>query len=187
MDQRENIPSWDEYFIGLAKHVAIRSKDPVTQVGAVIVASDHRILSLGYNGAPKGMSDEEMPWGKTSDNPLETKYPYVAHAEANAIANYKGSGRDLEGGSIYVTLFPCNQCAIQIVGRGIKNIYYEKIKNEDRWDVQASKRILDNAGVKYHQISHSNDIVIPVGKPAYQSENQEVKTRKLVPENNDKK
>jgi len=120
---RKDYLSWDEYFMAVAKLSAMRSKDPHTQVGACIVSNDNRILSIGYNGAPNGFNDEKFPWGREG-NPLETKYLYVVHAERNAILNYRGSRKDLENSKIYVDLFPCNECAKEIIQAGIKEVVY---------------------------------------------------------------
>ena len=141
--------SWDEYFMGVALLSAKRSKDPSTQVGACVVNEDKRIIGIGYNGFPTGCSDEEFPWGKTSSNVLETKYPYVVHAEPNAILNCTSS---LKGATLYVTLFPCNECAKLIIQSGIKKIVYmsDKYKNTD--SSIASRRMLDAAGVIYTQM-----------------------------------
>lgn len=105
-DKREDYISWDEYFMAVAQLAGMRSKDPHTQVGACIVSEDNKILSMGYNGFPRGCSDDEFPWGKTSENPLENKYLYTTHSELNAILNYRGGS--LEGAKLYVTLFPCS-------------------------------------------------------------------------------
>ena len=121
--KRSNYISWDEYFMAIAKLSAMRSKDPSTQVGACIVGADNRILSIGYNGTPNGFNDDEFPWNREGDN-LNTKYPYVCHAEMNAILNYRGSRKDLEGAKIYVDLFPCNECAKMIIQSGIKEVIY---------------------------------------------------------------
>ena len=109
--KRSNYISWDEYFMAIAKLSAMRSKDPSTQVGACIVGADNRILSIGYNGTPNGFNDDEFPWNREGDN-LNTKYPYVCHAELNAILN---SNHDLKNSKIYVTLFPCNECAKAVI------------------------------------------------------------------------
>ena len=121
--KRENYISWEEYFMAIAKLSAMRSKDPSTQVGACIVSNDNRILSIGYNGAPNGFNDDEFPWAREGAN-LDTKYPYVCHAELNAILNYRGSKKDLENAKIYVDLFPCNECAKIIIQSGIKEVIY---------------------------------------------------------------
>ena len=139
--------NWDEYFMGIAMLAARRSKDPNTQVGACIVSDDNIILSTGYNGMPKGCSDDEFPWDRKGENEATTKYPYVVHAELNAILN--ASGRDLRGSRIYVALFPCNECAKAIIQSGIKEVMYLSDKYNDTMLNLVSKRMLDAAGVKY--------------------------------------
>ena len=145
--KRKDYISWDEYFMGVAKLAARRSKDPNTQVGACIVSQDNIIISTGYNGMPKGCSDDEFPWGREG---AETKYPFVVHAELNAILN--ASGRDLRGSRVYVALFPCNECAKAIIQSGVKEVVYLSDKYANTPGVQASKRMLDAAGVKYTQL-----------------------------------
>ena len=142
--KRKDYISWDEYFLGVAMLAALRSKDPNTQVGACIVSQDNIIISTGYNGMPMGCSDDEFPWDRSGE---ETKYPYVVHAELNAILN--ANGRDLRGSRIYVALFPCNECAKAIIQSGIKEVYYLSDKYKDTMGNLASKRMLDAAGVKY--------------------------------------
>ncbi len=139
--------SWDEYFMGVAMLAARRSKDPSTQVGACIVSKDNIIISTGYNGMPKGCSDDEFPWDREGE---QTKYPYVVHAELNAILN--ANGRDLRGSKIYVALFPCNECAKAIIQSGIREIYYLSDKYAQTPGTLASKRMLDAAGVKYTRL-----------------------------------
>ncbi len=126
----------------------LRSKDPSTQVGACIVSSDNKILSMGYNGFPMGCSDDIFPWDKTGEEE-ETKYPYVTHSELNAILNYRGGS--LAGARLYVSLFPCNECAKAIIQSGIKEIVYECDKYAQQVSVRASKRMLDAAGVVYRR------------------------------------
>jgi dCMP deaminase len=123
--KRTNYLSWEEYFMGIARLTAMRSKDPSTQVGACIVDNENRILSVGYNGAPNGFEDEDFPWDREGE-PLNTKYLYVCHAEMNAISNFRGSRKDLKDATIYVDLFPCNECAKHIIQSGIKHIVYLK-------------------------------------------------------------
>ncbi len=151
--KRADYISWDEYFMGVADLSGRRSKDPNTQVGACIVSDDNKIMSMGYNGFPKGCSDDEFPWGRGSDqetnDPYSTKYLYVTHSELNAILNYRGGS--LEGSKIYVTLFPCNECAKAIIQAGIKTIIYKEDKYPDSPSVRASKRMLNAAGVRYYQ------------------------------------
>ncbi len=148
--KRMDVLSWDEYFMGLAHLSAMRSKDPSTQVGAVIVSGEHRVVSIGYNGFPNGCSDDEFPWDREGDFGA-TKYPYVVHAELNAILNSKN---DLRGCSIYVSLFPCNECAKAIIQSGIRRIVYESDKYADTDATIASKRMLRAAGVELYQLPY---------------------------------
>ena len=147
-DKRTDYISWDEYFMGVAKMSALRSKDPNTQVGACIVSNDNKILSMGYNGLPRGCSDDEFPWAREGA-PLDNKYMYTAHSELNAILNYRGGS--LDNAKMYVTLFPCNECAKAIIQAGIKTIVYDCDKYVDTASVIASKRMLNAAGVRYYQ------------------------------------
>lgn len=158
---RKDYLSWDEYFMAVAKLSAMRSKDPHTQVGACIVSNDNRILSIGYNGAPNGFNDEKFPWGREG-NPLETKYLYVVHAERNAILNYRGSRKDLENSKIYVDLFPCNECAKEIIQAGIKEVVYLSDKYANTDETIASKKLLDSCNVSYRKIdlNNSDEVVI---------------------------
>ena len=145
--------SWDEYFMGVALLSAKRSKDPSTQVGACVVNEDKRIIGIGYNGFPRGCSDDIFPWGKESNNVLETKYPYVVHAEANAILN---SSSSLKNSTVYVTLFPCNECAKLLIQSGVKHIKYMSDKHKNQDSTKASKRMLEAAGVTYEQMPELN-------------------------------
>ena len=145
--KRTDYISWDEYFMGVAKLAAHRSKDPSTQVGACIVSPDDIIISTGYNGMPKGCSDDEFPWAREG---AETKYPYVVHAELNAILN--ANGRDLRGSRVYVALFPCNECAKAIIQSGVKEVVYLSDKYANTPGTLASKRMLAAAGVKCTQL-----------------------------------
>ena len=157
--QRKDYLTWDEYFMAIAKLSSMRSKDPSTQVGACIVGHDNRILSIGYNGAPNGFEDKKFPWDREGDM-LNTKYAYVCHAEMNSILNYRGSRKDLESAKIYVDLFPCNECAKLIIQSGIKEIYYICDKYKDTDGVKASKRMLDECGVKYKKLKIDKEIII---------------------------
>ena len=141
--------SWDQYFMGVALLSAKRSKDPNTQVGACLVNEDKRIIGIGYNGFPRGCSDDVFPWGKSDPDPVNTKYAYVVHAEANAILN---SNSSLKGATLYVSLFPCNECAKLIIQSGIKEIVFMDDKYNGTESDQASKRMLDAAGVKYRKM-----------------------------------
>ena len=151
--KREDYITWDEYFMGIAKLSAKRSKDPSTQVGACIVNDDHKILSLGYNGMPIGMNDDNAPWDKVGDY-LNTKYPYVCHSELNAILNARGI--NLTGATLYVTLFPCNECSKAIIQSGIKKVIYESDKYADTDGVKASKRMFDECGIEYSKYQIKN-------------------------------
>lgn len=138
--------------MGIAVLSGMRSKDPNSQVGACIVSPDNKILSMGYNGFPTGCSDDEFPWRREGD-PLENKYFYVTHSELNAILNYRGGS--LEGSRLYVTLFPCNECAKAIIQSGIKSIIYDSDKYAELASTVASKRMLDAAGVSYRKYIRS--------------------------------
>ena len=152
--KRADYINWDEYFMGIAMLAARRSKDPSTQVGACIVSQDNIIISTGYNGMPKGCSDDEFPWDREGQ---ETKYPYVVHAELNAILN--ASGRDLRGSRIYVALFPCNECAKAIIQSGVREVIYLSDKYAHTPTTIASKRMLDAAGVRYTQMKPNMDSI----------------------------
>ncbi len=134
--------------MAVAKLAGMRSKDPNSQVGSCIVSADNKILSMGYNGFPRGCSDEEFPWAREGLEE-ETKYPYVVHSELNAILNYRGGS--LEGAKLYVSLFPCNECAKAIIQSGIKTIVYDDDKYDGTPSVLTSKRMLDAAGVRYYR------------------------------------
>ena len=153
--KRADYINWDEYFMGVAMLAARRSKDPNTQVGACIVSPDNIIISTGYNGMPKGCSDDEFPWDRTGE---ETKYPYVVHAELNAILN--ANGRDLRGSRLYVALFPCNECAKAIIQSGVAEVVYLSDKYAGTPMNVASKRMLDAAGVKRTQLKPTVERIV---------------------------
>lgn len=150
--KREGALSWDEYFMSVAHLSGMRSKDPHTQVGACIVSDDNKILSMGYNGFPNGCSDDDFPWERDGDD-YDTKYFYVTHSELNAILNYRGGS--LEGTKLYVSLFPCNECAKAIIQAGIKTVVYDSDKYDRTPANRASKRMFDAAGVVYKPYSRS--------------------------------
>lgn len=154
--KRNDYINWDEYFMGLAILSSYRSKDPNTTVGACIVNDENIVLSLGYNGAPRGLNDDDMPWERDG-NFTDTKYAYVCHSELNAIVNYRGS---VENTKMYVTLFPCNECAKLIVQSGIKEIIYLSDKYDQTDGNIVSKKILDTANVKYRKYDSSNKKII---------------------------
>lgn len=155
-EKRQDYISWDEYFMAVAKLAAHRSKDPNSQVGACIVSQDNKILSLGYNGFPMGCSDDEFPWARENadQNPLGTKYFYVTHSELNAILNYRGGS--LEGAKMYVTLFPCNECAKAIIQSGIRTVIFDSNKYDGTPPVTASAMMLKAAGVEIIKYQPSN-------------------------------
>ena len=154
--KRTDYINWDEYFMGIAMLAAKRSKDPNTQVGACIVSQDNIIISTGYNGMPKGCSDDVFPWERDGQQDM-TKYPYVVHAELNAILN--ANGRDLRGSRIYVALFPCNECAKAIIQSGVAEVLYLSDKYKDTILNMVSKKMLDAAGVKYTKLTTSLDSI----------------------------
>ena len=146
--RRQDYLSWDDYFMAIAALSAMRSKDPSTQVGACIVNRQKRIVGVGYNGFPTGCSDDRLPWAREGEW-LETKYPYVVHAEVNAVLN--SISADLRGCSLYVALFPCNECAKVIIQAGIAEVVYLSDKYAATDAVRASKRLFDEAGVSYRR------------------------------------
>ena len=155
MAKREGYISWDEFFMGAAVLCAKRSKDPNTQVGACIVNGENRILSVGYNGFPSGCNDDTFPWDRSADDSYDTKYPYVCHAELNAILNYRGG--NLAGSRIYVALFPCNECAKAIIQSGIREVVYASDKYAGQEFTQAAKMLFKLSGVNLREY-------IPTGK-----------------------
>ena len=158
-NKRNDYLSWDEYFMAITVLSAMRSKDPSTTVGACIVSNDNRILSIGYNGAPNGFDDNDFPWNREGNN-LETKYPYVCHAELNAILNYRGSKKDLESAKIYVDLFPCNECAKMIIQSGIKEVIYLNDKYANSDNNIASRTLFDKCNIKYHKLTMNKTIIL---------------------------
>ncbi len=148
----EGVLSWDECFMRIARVIAQRSKDPVTQAGAVIVTKKNIVVGLGYNGWPRGVELDELPWAREGDF-VDTKYAYVVHAEENAVYNANGSTEDCV---LYCTLFPCNECAKTIIQNGITEIVFEGDKYHDLPPWVVSRRLLDAAGVRYRQYSCHN-------------------------------
>ncbi|OON22689.1 cytidine and deoxycytidylate deaminase zinc-binding region, partial [Opisthorchis viverrini] len=144
--KRTDYISWDEYFMSVALLSAMRSKDPTTQVGACITNEENKIVGIGYNGMPRGLSDDEMPWGKTSENELLNKYFYVCHAELNAVLNRNHATSS--GCTLYASMFPCNECAKVLIQAGIKEVVYFDEKEGDIGEYVASKLMLEKAGVR---------------------------------------
>lgn len=147
--KREDYLAWADYFMAVAFLSAKRSKDPSSQVGACIVNTENKIVGIGYNGMPNGCDDDALPWARTAENKLDTKYMYVCHAELNAILNKNSS--DVKGCSIYVALFPCNECAKLIIQSGIAHVIYMSDKYHDQPEFVASRRLLDMAKITYRQ------------------------------------
>lgn len=152
--KRTGYLEWDEYFMAVALLSAQRSKDPSTQVGACIANSDNKIVGVGYNGFPQGCKDEDLPWQREGDF-LNTKYPYVCHAELNAVLN--SISMDLKNCRIFVGLFPCNECMKVIIQSGINEIIYLSDKYKDTDTVKASKKMMTLAGVKCRQLKPTNN------------------------------
>lgn len=148
--KRTDYISWDDYFMAVAQLSAQRSKDPNTQVGACIVNRNKRIIGIGYNGFPAGCSDDELPWGRDGDF-LDTKYPFVCHAEMNAITNSSNKA-DLDGASLYVSLFPCNECAKLIVQVGIREVVFLSDKYAAAPEFVAARKMFDLAGVRLRKL-----------------------------------
>lgn len=163
--KRRDYISRNEAYMAMAKIAAMRSKDPNTQVGCVIVSDQDRILSIGYNGFPNGCSDEDFPWERHSDSEYDTKYPYVVHSELNAILNFRGDLKAFNNATLYVTLFPCHECTKAIIQTGIKHIYYDCNKYEGTEDFKEAKRMLDAVGI---ECIHFKDCIVK-----YVSDNQD--------------
>lgn len=157
MKKRLDYITWDEYFMGVALLSAKRSKDPSTQVGACIVNDKNKIVGAGYNGLPIGCNDDQFPWSKQGDF-LDTKYPFVCHAELNAILN--NIGMDLKGCKIYTALFPCNECTKAIIQSGISEVVYLSDKYQSTDSAKASRLMLDMAGVTYRKVEAGIDKLV---------------------------
>jgi len=157
VEKRKNYITWDAYFMGIALLSAKRSKDPSTQVGACIVNDEHKILTMGYNGMPIGIDDNDMEWSREGDF-LNTKYPYVCHAELNAILN--SGGTSLKDGTLYVTLFPCNECAKAIIQSGIRHIVYLEDKYPESDATIAAKKMFNMVEIDYRHYKQSGQEII---------------------------
>ncbi|KAL3265245.1 hypothetical protein HHI36_009459 [Cryptolaemus montrouzieri] len=156
--KRNDYINWHDYFMATAFLAAKRSKDPSSQVGACIVNEDKKIVGIGYNGMPLGCSDEEFPWAKNSEDVLENKYFYVCHAELNAVLNKNSA--DVKNCTIYVGLFPCNECAKVIIQAGIKEVIYLSDKHSQKSSTIASKKLLNAAKVKYWQYQPNQSKIV---------------------------
>lgn len=156
-DKRTDYIGWDDYFMGVSLLAAQRSKDPNTQVGACIVDDQNRILSTGYNGFPQGCSDDDFPWNR-DENLGETKYQFVVHAELNAVLNARG--KNLSGSKLYVSLFPCHECAKAIIQSGVSEVVYLSDKYNGTVSDIASKRMLAAAGIKLTKLKPTKSELI---------------------------
>lgn len=157
-DKRKDYINWDEYFMGVALLSSMRSKDPNTQVGACIVSEDKKIIGVGYNGFPRGCSDDDLPWARTGSF-LKTKYPFVCHAELNAILNTNNSAM-LRGATLYVGLFPCNECAKAVIQSGIKKVVYLSNKYAESDAVKASMLMFKQSGVELEQLKSEKELTL---------------------------
>ena len=162
-EKRKNVPSKTNVYMAMAKLISKRSKDPNTQVGAIIVSKDDRILSVGYNGFPNGCSDDEFPWARSAKCEYDTKYPYVVHAELNAILNFRGDNKAFEGSTLYVTLFPCHECAKAIIQSGITRLVYLDNKYQDTEDFKESLRMLKAASIMIDPYTDLEKEIIDIG------------------------
>lgn len=162
-EKRKNVPSKANVYMAMAKLISKRSKDPNTQVGAVIVSKDDRILSVGYNGFPNGCSDDEFPWARSAKREYDTKYPYVVHAELNAILNFRGDNKAFEGSTLYVTLFPCHECAKAIIQSGITRLVYLDNKYNDTEDFKESLRMLKATSIMIDPYTNLEKEIIDIG------------------------
>ena len=162
-EKRKNVPSKANVYMAMAKLISKRSKDPNTQVGAIIVSKDDRILSVGYNGFPNGCSDDEFPWARSAKCEYDTKYPYVVHAELNAILNFRGDNKAFEGSTLYVTLFPCHECAKAIIQSGITRLVYLDNKYQDTEDFKESLRMLKAASIMIDPYTNLEKEIIDIG------------------------
>jgi dCMP deaminase len=157
MKKRSDYLSWDDYFMGVALLSAQRSKDPSTQVGACIVNPKNKIVGVGYNGLPTGCDDDLFPWAREGEL-LETKYPYVCHAELNAVINKISA--DLYDCRLYVALFPCNECAKVIIQAGIREVIYLSDKYSGTEAVRAARRLFEAAGVRCRRLEPQRKMLV---------------------------
>lgn len=149
--------SWDEYFMLQAMIAAFKSKDPATKVGTVFVDQNNHQITMGYNGFVAGIDESKVTWAKDKDAPLEfQKYGYVVHSEANAILH---STRSLEGSRVYVTLFPCNECAKLIASSKVKEVVFLSDKYKDTQSSVVAKKIFELSGVSYRALDFRADVL----------------------------
>jgi len=157
LSPREDYMCWDDTWMSIAKLISKRSKDPNTQVGACIVNADNHIAGLGYNGFPHGCDNNALPWDRDG-GVLDVKYTYMCHAESNAIDN--GDSDKIPGSKIYVTLFPCNECAKRIIQNKISEIIYLSDKYHDTESATAARKMFKMAGIKTRQFECELEVVV---------------------------
>lgn len=162
--KRTNVPSKSNIYMSMANLISKRSKDPNTQVGAVIVSDQDRILSVGYNGFPNGCHDDSFPWEKGTPSEYDSKYPYVVHAELNAILNFRGDNKALENSTLYVTLFPCHECAKAIIQCGISRVVYLSNKYKDTIDYQEACRMFQASNIALVDYSSLDKELVEIGE-----------------------
>lgn len=149
MSEARKVVNWSQYFMLQAMVASFRSKDPNTQVGCVIVDNNNRQVAMGYNGFVSGVDESEISWSNRPDlAQKDTKYPYVVHAEANAILHAQ---RDLEGCNVYVTHFPCSECAKMLASKKVNKVYYFTEKH----DSSTSKKILRMSDIDFEKLTVS--------------------------------
>ena len=155
--------TWNEYFMTIAQVSALRSKDPNSKVGAVLVSEDNKRLSIGYNGAPRAFDDSKVPWNRDPELPyIDRKYPYMCHAEMNSVVNYGGAMKDFRGATAYVTLFPCDDCSKLLAQVGVKKVIYLHDYHHDEPIYEASRIILKECGIEYEQFKQESNVEINV-------------------------
>ena len=151
MNDKKSKNSWDIYFIKMAVFVSTKSKDPSTKHGCVIVGPNNEVRSTGYNGFPRGIDDSEERY-----NNREEKYKLVEHSEKNAIYNAARNGISLEGCTLYVTGWPCNDCARAIIQSGISRVVMKDASEEfnERWkeSINYTKLMFNECNLEYYII-----------------------------------
>jgi dCMP deaminase len=154
-DIRQRREKWDRWFLGMVDYVSTASKDPSTKVGAVIVRPDLTVAAVGYNGFPRGMSDDPELYAHRP-----TKYSRIVHGEMNAILNAHGS---VEGCTLYVPFPPCDRCAVHVVQAGIKRVVYleptEDIKARWAEAFEQTAAIFADAGMEVTVLQPDNEVI----------------------------
>ena len=146
------VPSWDDYFMALARQAATRSKDPNTQHGAIVVDPFKRVLSTGYNGGCRRIPDSLVDWSRPA------KYSFVIHAEENAL--WHSQRLDLDGCTLYVTGCPCSRCMLRIAHAGVSRVVYGGTQSAcvDDEDWKLTQKIASLAGVELRQYHEKSPV-----------------------------